>query len=89
MRILLIALTALATTTIAMPIAAQAQDTVVIKKDNGHHYGWRHNRGHHYGWRNHHRDRKVVVIKERDRHVHRRHHHRETTGASINLRVGN
>jgi hypothetical protein len=76
MRIMLIALATLATTAIALPIASNAGDTVVIKKgDNGHHYGWRHR----------HREKKVVVIKERDRHHHR--HHHTTTGAGIGVGV--
>jgi hypothetical protein len=73
MRIILIALATLATTAIAMPVASHAEDAVIIKKDNGHHYGWRHR--HH---------KKVVVIKDRDHH---RYHH-TTTGVGVGVRIG-
>lgn len=77
MRIMFIALAALATTAIAFPMAAHSEETVVIKKhDNGHHYGWRHR----------HHNKKVVVIKERDRHRHH-YHHRTTTGVGVGIRV--
>lgn len=78
MRIMLIAIATLFATAIALPLAAHAEDTVIIKKrDNGHHYGWRHR---------HHRDKKVVVVKERDRH-HHRHYHGTTTGAGVGVGV--
>jgi len=79
MRKLILTLAALAAVGIALPVATtQPADaaTVVIKKD----------RGHHYGWRNHHRDRIVVRERHRDRRVivregHR--HHGATMGVTV------
>ena len=77
MRKIIMTLAALAAFGIAIPAAttSASAETVVIKKDRGHHYGW--NRGHHYGWRNHRADR-VVVVKR---------HHREHHGATVGVQV--
>ena len=78
MRKIILTLAALAAVGIALPVAttSASAETVVIKQ----------NRGHHYGWRNHHRDR-VVVVKQRhrDRVVVRegRRHHGATVGVSV------
>ncbi|MBV9557001.1 MAG: hypothetical protein JO254_07960 [Pseudolabrys sp.] len=55
---LAIAATAFVAGSFALPVTqASAQDkTVIIKKDRGHHYGWRHH---------HHHDKVVVIKKER------------------------
>lgn len=66
MRKLFLALGALAVAGIAMPAAVATQanaETVVIKKDRGHHYGWYK----HHNWR--HDNAKVVVVKKK-RHWH-------------------
>jgi hypothetical protein len=66
MRKLFIGLGALAVAGFALPAAtpASAQDrTVIIKKDRGHHEGWRH-----HNWRRH--NAKVVIVKK-----HKRWHH--------------
>jgi Ni/Co efflux regulator RcnB len=71
MRKIVLTLAALAAVGIALPVAATqpaSAATVVIKKD----------RGHHYGWRNHHRDR-VVVVKQR----HHREHRGATVGVQV------
>ena len=75
MRKIILTLAALAAFGIALPVAttSASAETVVIKKDRGHHYGW--NRGHHYGWRNHRADR-VVVVK-------RHHEPRATVGVQV------
>ena len=78
MRKIILTLAALAAVGIALPVTTNSAsaETVVIKQ----------NRGHHYGWRNHHRDR-VVVVKQRhrDRVVVRegRRHHGATVGVSV------
>jgi hypothetical protein len=69
MRKVLASVIALAVLGIAAPIAAttsaSARETVIIKKDRGHHYGWykhRHERA--YGRdrdRHHHRGAKVII----------------------------
>jgi hypothetical protein len=67
MRKIILTLAALAAFGIALPAATTQSayaETVVIKKDRGHHYGW--NRGHHYGWRNRDRDRVVVMKRHRE-----------------------
>ena len=76
MRKIILTLAALAAFGIALPAAttSASAETVVIKKDRGHHYGW--TRGHHYGWRN--RDRDRVVIMKR--------HHREPA-ATVGVQV--
>jgi len=80
MRKIMLGLAALAAIGIAAPAtSALAQDrTVIIKKDG--------DRGHHYGWRNH-RNKKVVIIKERRRHsgavVVKERSPRVTTGVTI------
>jgi hypothetical protein len=59
MRKTLLTFAALAAFGLALPVATTGSanaETVVIKKD----------RGHHDGWRRHHRDRKVVIIKKRN-----------------------
>jgi hypothetical protein len=67
MRKLVLTLAALAAVGIALPVASDTAnaETVVIKQ----------NRGHHYGWRNH-RAEKVVIVKKRH---HRYHHNRGAT----------
>ena len=63
MRNLFLTVAALAALGIALPVATTESakaETVVIKK----------NRGHHYGWNRHHRDRVVI----REHREHRRHH---------------
>ena len=80
MRKTILTLAALAAFGIALPVATtQSADaaTVVIKKDRGHHYGWRN-----------HRANRVVVVKKRH---HReglvaregRRHHGATVGVSV------
>ncbi len=78
MRKIVLTLAALAAVGIALPVATNSAsaETVVIKQ----------NHGHHYGWRNHH-DRVVVVKK---RHYHREgvvvregRHHGATVGVSV------
>jgi len=78
MRKIILTLAALAAVGIALPAATNSAsaETVVIKKDRGHHYGW--DRGHHYGWRNH-RAERVVVVKKR----HYREHHGATVGVQV------
>jgi hypothetical protein len=53
----MLTLAAIAAVGIALPVATNSAsaETVVIKKDRGHHYGWRH------------RDRDRVVIMKRHR----------------------
>ena len=62
MRKLVLTLAALAAVGIALPVASNTAnaETVVIKQ----------NRGHHYGWRNH-RAERVVIVKKR--HHYRNH----------------
>jgi Spy/CpxP family protein refolding chaperone len=62
MRKIVLTLAALAAVGIALPVATQpaSANTVVIKKDRGHHYGWRN-----------HRAERVVIVKKR--HHHRNH----------------
>ena len=78
MRKIILTLAALATVGIALPVATNSAsaETVVIKRDRGHHYGW--DRGHHYGWRNHRAERVVIVNKR---------HHREYRGATVGVQV--
>jgi hypothetical protein len=78
MRKIVLTLAALAAFGIALPVATNSAsaETVVIKQ----------NRGHHYGWRNH-RAERVVVVKQRHRnhgvvHEGRRHH-----GATVGVQV--
>jgi Spy/CpxP family protein refolding chaperone len=61
MRKLVLTLAALAAVGIALPVATQpaSAGTVVIKKDRGHHYGWRN-----------HRAQKVVIVKKRHHRNH-------------------
>ena len=62
MRKIVLTLAALAAFGVALPVVSNSAsaETVVIKRNNGHHYGWRH----------HNRDR--VVVRERHR-SHRNH----------------
>ena len=66
MRKIFLTLAALAAFGIALPVATApaSAETVVIKQ----------NRGHHYGWRNH-RAERVVIVKKR----HHREHNRGAT----------
>jgi hypothetical protein len=62
MRKTLLTIAAVAAFGIALPVATTGSanaETVVIKKDRGHHYGWRN-----------HRAEKVVIVKKRHRHYH-------------------
>lgn len=62
MRKTLLTLAALAAFGFALPVAMTEPanaETVIIKKDRGHHHGWRN-----------HRAEKVVVVKKRHRHYH-------------------
>ena len=70
MRKLVLTLAALAAVGIALPVASNTAnaETVIIKQ----------NRGHHYGWRNHRADR-VVVVKKR----HHRYHNGATVGVVV------
>jgi len=64
MRKVITSVIALAVLGIAAPIAAttsaSARETVIIKKDRGHHYGWY--KGRHYGWDKHHRRHGASVV---------------------------
>ena len=75
MRKIVLTLAAIAAVGIALPMASNSAsaETVVIKQ----------NRGHHYGWRNHERDR--VVVRHRDRVVvhEGRRHRGMTTGVEV------
>ena len=60
MRKIVLALASVAALGLALPVVsapAEARDVVVIKKNKGHHYGWRNHRAEH-----------VVVVKKRHRH---------------------
>ena len=61
MRKTILTLAALAAFGIVLPAATQSAsvETVVIKKDRGHHYGWRN-----------HRAERVVVVKQRHHREH-------------------
>jgi len=78
MRKIVLTLAAIAAVGIALPVASNSAsaETVVIKQ----------NRGHHYGWRNH-RAERVVIMKRhhRDRAVFHegRRHHGATVGVSV------
>ena len=80
MRKIILTLAALAAFGIALPVATTESanaETVVIKQ----------NRGHHYGWRNHRAERVVIVKKRHHREglVVRdgRRHHGATVGVSV------
>jgi hypothetical protein len=63
MRKTVLTLAALAAFGFVLPVAATGSanaETVVIKKNHGHHYGWRN-----------HRAEKVVIVKKRHRDYHR------------------
>jgi len=81
MRKLVMILAAVAAVGIALPVATQSAsaETVVIKKDRGHHYGWRN-----------HRDNVVIIKKHRREGVFlregRRHHDDVTVGAGVSVR---
>ena len=70
MRKIILTFAALAAVGIALPAATNSAsaETVVIKQD----------RGHHYGWRNRDRDR-VVIIKKR----HHREYRGATVGVQV------
>ena len=84
MRKIVLMLAAVAAVGIALPVATQpaSAETVVIKQ----------NRGHHYGWRNHRRDNVVIIKKRHPRagvviREGRRHHDRDlTVGAGVTVR---
>lgn len=59
MRKIVLTLAALAAVGIALPVASNSAsaETVVIKQNRGHHYGWRH------------RDRDRVVVRHRSDRV--------------------
>ena len=77
MRKIVLTLAAIAAVGIALPVASNSAnaETVVIKQ----------NRGHHYGWRNHHdrvvvrehREHRGVVVREGRRH------HGATVGVTV------
>jgi hypothetical protein len=75
MRKIVLALGAIATLGVLLPIttSAQAEDrTVIIKRgdhDRGLHRGWV--RGHHYGWDRDRRHATKVVVIKRSRHYGR------------------
>ena len=71
MRKLVLTLAALAAVGIALPVASNTAnaETVVIKQNHGHHYGWRN-----------HRAEKVVIVKKRH---HRYHNHGGTVGVVV------
>ena len=71
MRKIILTLAALAAVGIALPVATTQSanaETVIIKQ----------NRGHHYGWRNH-RAERVVIVKKR----HHREYHGGTVGVQV------
>ena len=71
MRKIMLTLAALAAFGIALPVATTQSanaETVVIKQNRGHHYGWRH------------RDRdRVVILKKR----HHREYRGATVGVQV------
>ena len=75
MRKIILTLAAIAAVGIALPVASNSAsaETVVIKQNRGHHYGWRHH------------DRDRVVVRHRDRAVFHegRRHHGATVGVSV------
>ena len=73
MRKTIVTLAALAAFGFVLPVAttqSASAETVIIKKDRGHHYGWRHHRA----------EKKVVIMKQRHRYHDRGH------GASVTIR---
>ena len=78
MRKLVLTLAALAAVGIALPVASNTAnaETVVIKQ----------NRGHHYGWRNH-RAEKVVIVKKRRHHDNVVIHEGRRSGATVGVSV--
>jgi hypothetical protein len=74
MRKIILTLAAIAAVGIALPVATNSAsaETVVIKQNRGHHYGWRH-----------HNER--VVVRHRDRVVVREghRHHGATVGVQV------
>lgn len=81
MRKIVLTLAALAAFGIALPVATTQSanaETVVIKQNRGHHYGWRNHRANH-----------VVVMKKKRYHrdhvvVHEgRRYHGATVGVSV------
>ena len=78
MRKLVLTLAALAVVGIALPVASNTAnaETVVIKE----------NRGHHYGWRNH-RAEKVVIVKKRHHRDNVVIHEGRRSGATVGVSV--
>ena len=79
MRKLVLTLAALAAVGIALPVAsttAANAETVVIKQ----------NRGHHYGWRNH-RAERVVIVKKRHHRDNVVIHEGRRSGATVGVSV--
>ena len=78
MRKIILTLAALAAVGIALPVATQSAnaETVVIKQ----------NRGHHYGWRNH-RAERVVIVKKRHHRDNGFHEGRRHNGATVGVQV--
>ena len=79
MRKIVLTLAALAAVGFALPVATNSAsaETVVIKQNHGHHYGWRN-----------HRAEKVVIVKKRHHHdnVVVREGHRNH-GATVGVQV--
>ena len=77
MRKIILTLAAIAAVGVALPVATNSAsaETVVIKENHGHHYGWRH------------RDHDRVVVREHREHrmVVRegRRHHGATVGVEV------
>ena len=69
MRKIILTLAALAAVGIALPVTTQSAnaETVVIKQNRGHHYGWR-NRDRDRVVVREHRNRDRVVVREGRRH---------------------
>ena len=78
MRKLVLTLAALAAVGIALPVASNTAnaETVVIKQ----------NRGHHYGWRNH-RAERVVIVKKRHHRDNVVIHEGRRSGATVGVSV--
>jgi hypothetical protein len=78
MRKLVLTLAALAAFGIALPVASNTAnaETVVIKQ----------NRGHHYGWRNH-RAEKVVIVNKRHHRDRAVFHEGRRSGATVGVSV--
>ena len=79
MRKLVLTLAALAAVGIALPVASNTAnaETVIIKQ----------NRGHHYGWRNHRAERVVIVKKKRHHRDNVVIHEGRRSGATVGVSV--